>query len=270
MLFYRTLCLLAGILWASTALGQQNVSFTQVLEQPYNEPSRILNYGVDDSQSIAVWAAEKPTADVIFIHGGCWLSAYDIKQTYALSSALQQANYNVYSIEYRRTGATGGGWPTTYDDIQHAIDKILTLRDDGLALAVSGHSAGGHLALLLSSDARYKNHIDTVIGLAAITDVARYAAGSNSCERVTTDFMGGSPAERANQYRAANPVTKTAHPRTLLLQGTDDAIVAPDYAELIPQATITMVDGAGHFDWVHPQTEAFKTFLDTLKQVNHD
>ena len=34
------------------------------------------------------------------------------------SDCFFQAGFNVWSLEYRRTGETGGGWPTTYEDIK--------------------------------------------------------------------------------------------------------------------------------------------------------
>lgn len=250
--------------------AQQNVSFTDVLEQPYQAPAQQLTYGNDASQFIAIWPAAKPSADVVFIHGGCWLSAYDIKHTYALSTALQQANYTVYSLEYRRTGDSGGGWPISYDDIQQAFEKVLRVRNAERPLIVSGHSAGGHFALLLASNPNYREHIDAVVGLAAITDIAKYARGNNSCERVTTDFMGGTPDQQPARYQAANPTSYPAHPQTFTLQGQADTIVHPDYAEFLQDSQATQLDGAGHFDWVHPATPAFSQLLQTLEQVKHD
>jgi acetyl esterase/lipase len=49
-----------------------------------------------------------------------------------------------------------------------------------------GHSAGGHLALLAGGEIK---RLKGVIGLAAITDIAEYAMGSNSCQKVTNNFM---------------------------------------------------------------------------------
>ncbi|AGH46129.1 alpha/beta hydrolase family protein [Paraglaciecola psychrophila] len=58
---------------------------------------------------------------VILIHGGCWLRAYDIQHTFALNIGLAQAGFNVWSLEYRRSGDIGGGWPSSYDDVKAGI-----------------------------------------------------------------------------------------------------------------------------------------------------
>src|SRR5690606_18675134 len=244
----------------------QDVSYSDVLEQQTKSLDKIVSYGETSSHIIAVWeAAREAKADVLWIHGGCWLSDFDASHTNALSTALSDQGYNVYSIEYRRTGDTGGGWPTTYNDVQAALDKVQQQRHSERPLLVSGHSAGGHLALLLAS--ANQQRIDGVIGLAAITDIERYAKGSNSCEQVTDDFMGGTPTELASDYNAANPRQQHAHPMTVLLHGSEDAIVSPDYMTLIDNAEAYLVEGAGHFDWVHPQTPAFAKFLEILEQL---
>ena len=263
-------CIAATLLLVPSAAADQNVSFSAVLEQPFNEPSGQLVYGDDENQKVMYWSRTHATADIVFIHGGCWLSAYDIKHTYAMSSALNEAGYSVYSIEYRRTGDTGGGWPTTFNDIQRGFSEVLTHRTSKRPLVVMGHSAGGHLGLLLASRENFKQQIDGVIGLAAITDINAYAQGANSCERVTADFMGGAPQQRADAYRDANPINYPAHSNTMLLQGGADRIVAPSYAAKLPRAAVKIVPKAGHFDWVHPNTKAFITLLDTLEQLTHD
>lgn len=252
------------------AQAQQNVSFSSVLEQPSTPPSALFFYGDDANQKIAYWSARDSKADIVFIHGGCWLSAYDMTHSDAMTTALNKADFDVYSLEYRRTGDTGGGWPTTFGDIQRAFAEVLARRDPQRPLFIMGHSAGGHLALLLASQHVYQRHIDAVIGLAAITDIDDYARGSNSCERVTVDFMGGTPQQRPEAYQLANPGVFAPHPNTWLLHGSADAIVAPRYAEKLPRANIIMVPEAGHFDWVHPQTDAFKRLLKTLEPLVND
>ena len=55
---------------------------------------------------------------------------------------------------------------------------------------LAGHSAGGHLALLAGQhDNAEMPAFDKVIGLAAITDVATYAVGENSCQTATPAFL---------------------------------------------------------------------------------
>jgi acetyl esterase/lipase len=245
-----------------------DVPYDAVEDLPFRPAEHRLAYGDDPLQYALLWnpiLAEDmaPKALIVFIHGGCWLNAYDIEYSYALSTALSQEGYAVLSLEYRRTGDAGGGWPGTFDDIRagFAFTKQLQSSDlNPLPVIALGHSAGGHLALLAGAqDASLKG----VIGLAAITDIIRYAQGQNSCETATAEFMGGDFTDRAAQYHAANPAEITPHNNTFLLQGSADAIVSPTQANLAGALSI-MLEGAGHFDWVHPGSPAFQTLLSTL------
>ncbi|WP_156412750.1 alpha/beta hydrolase [Pseudohongiella spirulinae] len=246
-----------------------DVTFAQVQSLSASRPARQIAYGDDALQFGELWLPATSAADdaplVVFIHGGCWLNAYDIGHTHALSTALAQQGFAVWSLEYRRTGDQGGGWPGTLQDIRAgllAIDDLSAFGVDASRVVLAGHSAGGHLALLAAGDQPFK----AVIGLAAITDVIEYAAGSNSCQTATSQFMGSQPEEQADEWRAANPVQQRLHPRTLLLAGDADAIVPLSQAQVAGISTLIQ-PGAGHFDWVHPGTPAFNLFVQMVRNA---
>ena len=254
--------------------NSSNVSYSQVLEYQKRSPQHVLSYGEDALQFGELWLpnnnTELPVEKsplVILIHGGCWLSEYDIKHTHALSSALADSGYAVWAVEYRRTGDKGGGWPGSFADINAAIDYASELSNfpvDTDHMTLIGHSAGGHLALLAGTKERPE--VSAVIGLAAIVDIERYAAGSNSCQTATPRFIGGSPAERPGLYKDANPVGKKLHPKTILLHGTEDSIVPISQTETVDVQT-EIISGAGHFDMVHPGTPAFQQLLKQLAKI---
>jgi len=65
---------------------------------------------------------------------------------------LVSRGFAVWSLEYRRVGGVGGGWPGTLQDVGAGIDHLATLAAEGVDVDLSrvtsvGHSAGGHLAL---------------------------------------------------------------------------------------------------------------------------
>lgn len=245
-----------------------NVPFSSVASLPADTPAVRLAYGNDPLQFGELWlpAAAEPASLVVFVHGGCWLNAYDVQHTYALSTALTQAGYAVWSLEYRRTGDPGGGWPGTFEDIQAGLAFVDNLAEYGVTTdqyVLAGHSAGGHLALLAGARV---SAVRAVIGLAAITDIEAYAEGNNSCQTATPQFMGGTPTEKPADYLAANPAAHSRYANTILLHGSADAIVPIEQAQLA-QATRVIEAEAGHFDWVHPGTPAFGTLLLTLQQV---
>lgn len=259
-----------------------NPKYEAVTKLKFKEADKKVTYGEDPNQYGLLWLANnsdnnsyKSDILVIFIHGGCWLTYFDISHTYAATTAMAQAGYNVWSLEYRRTGESGGGWPTTFEDIKKGIAASSNLAEHGVKpsqIIIAGHSAGGHLAILSGA------HIDQILpdneatisiaGLAAITDMNTYASSEGSCQSAGAKFMGGLPAEFPEQYAKANPINYEIKLETMLFQGRKDPIVPTEQAEALKNGISiqsTYVDLAGHFDWVHPGTPAFRKFLDYLK-----
>ncbi|MFC3094378.1 alpha/beta hydrolase [Alteromonas sediminis] len=250
----------------------QNVPFKQVLSAEHTPPTQTLLYGDSDQNIIEMWLPPTPSsATVVFIHGGCWMSEYDFGHARAAASALSVQGYRVFSVEYRRTGATGGGWPTTMQD----IDAAMTfLQDQGHINAkhsiIAGHSAGGHLALLYAQ--RNPERIAGVVGLAPITDLERYAEGESGCQRAAVAFMQGTPAEQKKAYLQADPKNYPLHPNTWLLFGKSDKIVGAQQQQTFSssaKAQVVSVDGAGHFDFIFPGSQAWFHLSEVLDKVNN-
>ena len=245
-----------------------NVSFTQVLELPFRTSDYRISYGDDPLQFGQLWLPGSDSLGLlVFIHGGCWLNVYGIDHAQAAGAALASAGYAVWSLEYRRTGDSGGAWPGTFNDVVAGINKVMDLAQYGVSteqLALIGHSAGGHLAVLAGARSELLEvEPDLVVGVAAITDVVSYSLGDNSCQQATPSFMGGSAEEREVAFYEANPGNHGVHPVTVLLHGDVDQIVPLSQASL-PGAITRISEGVGHFDWVHPGTTAFRELLKTL------
>lgn len=272
---------------ALTATPLYNVSFNSVLALPVKNQGMKLAYGTAALQfgllSLpATQSGTKPPL-VIFVHGGCWLNAYDVAHSKALSQALAEEGYAVWSLEYRRVGDEGGGWPGSFNDIVQGIHYAQAQFEqygvDVNRIALMGHSAGGQLALLagqkLAGEAlagekpagdKKAVKVQAVIGLAAITDMASYAKGSNSCQSATAKFIGASPEQAPALYQDASPSLHKAYPKTLLLQGSADQIV-PTTQATDSGMPYRMVEKAGHFDWIHPQSAAYPQLILTLQEL---
>ncbi|MDP5069997.1 MAG: alpha/beta fold hydrolase [Congregibacter sp.] len=254
------------------------VSFTSVLELDARKPDFVSRYGSEPSQTAALWMpplrAAGPVPVVFLVHGGCWLSDYSAEHIYPLAAQLASDGYAVWVPEYRRVGEPGGGWPGSAVDMTLALDALVALDNPRLALSrivVVGHSAGGHLGLWLAARdpalAKPPARIVAAIGLAAITELTTYSQGTNSCQSVTRAFMGAGPDEDPKSYRQASPAYGVRRVPLRLLRGADDGIVGSEQVIAMGGARSMELPGAGHFDWIHPKTEAYKHVLDTIFDV---
>lgn len=227
---------------------------------------------------------------VVFIHGGCWRAQYDLTHVAAASAALAVGGYATWTIEYRRLGDAGGGWPGTFDDVALAVDHVRSLagqfpRLDTARVVLMGHSAGGQLALWAASRTSADISgpllrasgtplaVAGVVSLAGITDLAMFGAGSSGCNGAVTPLMGGDPTAVPERYRAVSPVERVPlRVPVRLVQGDADPIVplaqSRDFDARNRAAggmsEVYEIPGAGHFDLVAPHAEAWATVLRAL------
>jgi acetyl esterase/lipase len=243
----------------------EQVSFADVLALTFEVPASRIDYGQDSLQYAEYWA---PTARegrenlpaIVILHGGCWSNRYRIDQTYSIATAFSQNGFPVWSVEYRASGDPGGSWPGTYNDIEAAlstIDEQRKTRFNNRPLVVIGHSAGGHLALLASSNLTFDFD---VIGLAAIVDITNYANGIGVCSATAQSFMNGPPSAIPELYALATPNLTTLSGAANLYIGGQDNVV-PTSQAINSGLTTTNSTLAGHFDWIHPGTNTFSILL---------
>lgn len=257
--------------------AMQNISFSDVTGIKTPAPDKRLNYGTGAFQFGEYWQADpaRRRGLIMFIHGGCWQSAYGVDHSRPLVSTLREHGFAVFAIEYRRLGDPGGGWPGTFEDVGVATDFTQRLRDRREPVIYMGHSAGGHLALWsavrskLPKDSSLRSRTrkpDAVISLAGIVDLSRYARGRSSCEQSAAALMGGLPEEHEERYALADPA-RIAIPRNAhFLTGTEDSIIPANQLDDISESP-RVIDGAGHFDFIHPQTSAFHALVTLLAEI---
>ena len=217
-------------------------------------------------------AGRGPHPVVMLIHGGCWRAAYDVAHVAGLAEALRKEGFATWTIEYRRVGDEGGGDPGTFDDIRAAYDALIANAKahalDPKRVILSGHSAGGHLALWLAAEPSVEAR--GVVSLAGITDLASYVAPTG-CGSAVPLLLGGSAAEKPDAYAARSPVTraKPVMPVTLLLADSDQIVPrsqADAYLARFPGTAVVTVPG-GHFDLVAPWSAAFPALLGAFKHT---
>lgn len=243
-------------------LLMQTLSTQDILKGPFPKADHRIAYGSDPLQfgDLRLPAGKGPFPLVIVIHGGCWMAEYDLEHIGRLSAALTAAGAATWTIEYRRVGNPGGGFPGTFDDVAAAAAYTATLAKqyplDLLHTVAVGHSAGGHLALWLAA----KTKLRGVVSLAGVTDL-RAAADGHVCGDAVPQLMKSTPF---HDYSPIEMLPLKTPQR--LIHGAVDKLVPPAMSQNYEAAakkagdkvTITMIPGAGHFELIIPQGPAWE------------
>lgn len=99
---------------------------------------------------------DAPRPVVVFFYGGKWQSGSRAEYAF-VAQALVQRGYVVAIPDYRKYPAVK--FPSFVDDAAVAVawvhDNIAQYGGDASRLAVSGHSAGAHIAALVATDPAY-------------------------------------------------------------------------------------------------------------------
>ncbi|MGB0188740.1 MAG: alpha/beta hydrolase family protein [Aequoribacter sp.] len=250
----------------SAMTAESAIPLSEIVAQPLSPFDQRLGYGPSKHNFALRWTTQQtpPKARVIYVHGGCWLSEFDHTHADSFVSYLGENGFDAWTLEYRRTGATGGGWPTSLLDVQQGIKAIMG--DDTVTpTVIIGHSAGGHLALLAARSEWYAQTPVATVALAPITDMVAYAMGKNSCQQGTVPFMGAAPHEQPDAYRNASPSSWDFSDRLVwILQGIDDIIVPKEHANVLGAESL-LLPSVGHFDWLMIDSAAQRKLMDVLK-----
>jgi len=279
------------ILSPGLAQGQELLSAADVMAWEAPAPDHVISYGPDPLQfgHLRLPAGEGPHPVLVFIHGGCWLSAYTIDHVGLLEQGFADAGYAVWSLEYRRVGDAGGGWPGTFTDIGDGTDYLRTLADqyplDLDRVLASGHSAGGQLALWAAARSRIPESselsatqplpIRGVLALAPAPDLeGLHEAGV--CGDVIDGLMGGSPEEFPDRYEAGSPMrlAPIGVPQTLVVGALDQAWgpggrAYGDHAVELGDRSVVLEEAAesGHFEMILPTTSTWPQVLRALEEL---
>ena len=167
-------------------------------------------YGEDPYQSLAVFPAERPGADVLlFFHGGGWTSGYKEWMAF-MAPAFNALGVTFVSAGYRL--APQHVFPVGLDDCAEAVawvSKHLPGR-----VFVGGHSAGGHYAALLAVTSAWRAArglaVDVLAGCLPVSGVYRFGPDSGMAQRPR--FLG--PVEDGQAEVAASPLAQLVRPES--------------------------------------------------------
>jgi acetyl esterase/lipase len=260
-----------------------------ILTKPAPKADHRIPYASDPNCFGDLWLPKSKEARpvVVVIHGGCWLAEYNLSHIAHLSRALTSQGIATWSLEYRRVGDAGGGWPGTFEDIGRGVDHLRgmagTFHLDLAHVVVLGHSAGGQLALWAAARPRLSKEsplyspdplpIRGVVSLAGIPDLKRQAPG---CEDAAQKLIGGAAESFGSRYAAASPINLLPlGVKQWLIHGDRDRIVPAelekDYAEAArksgDEVHMTILPGAGHFDLIDPDSPAWPTVRNAVLEA---
>lgn len=232
-----------------------------ILELPPGAPGMRIAYGDDPNQfgELHLPTGPSPHPVVMFIHGGFWRAKYDLTHARHLCMAIAETGRAVWSIEYRRVGQSGGGYPGTFDDIRAGAKYLAQIPGlDHSRVVLAGHSAGGQLALWLA--AQDAMELREVIALAAVSDLRR-ARALNLGDGAVAAFLGGNDHDSF-----ASPIELLPMPvPQRLLHGTADDVVPIELSERFASASknaqLIPLPGAGHLEVIDPRSKEWPTVL---------
>lgn len=126
----------------------------QLSQIPTSQPSFSLSYGTDRQQSLDVytpygWNKNDSRPVIVHVHGGGWNGGQRADVSASMKTQLLRG-WVVISVDYRL--APRVSFPEPIRDIDRAIrfvrSQAANLGIDPKQLILSGHSAGGHLAMM--------------------------------------------------------------------------------------------------------------------------
>ncbi|MEU1009129.1 alpha/beta hydrolase [Streptomyces sp. NPDC005890] len=269
------------------------------------DPDVTAAYG-DHPDQVIDFYAPRPGPDatslaplVVVLHGGAWRARYDRRHITPFADYLARRGFAVANVEYRRGGAgdaaadgtpPAGRWPDTFDDIAAALDALPALVREALPQAdprrtvLTGHSAGGHLALwaaarhVLPADAAWRTDgpapLRGVVALAPIADF-EVAEKLDVCGHASLQLLGGQDGFALRRPYTDPVLLLPTGIATTLVQGRSDLVVpqqvAESYAEAAAKAGevagLTLLEDVGHFPLIDPAADACAVVAEEIAQL---
>ncbi|WP_328725854.1 alpha/beta hydrolase [Streptomyces sp. NBC_00259] len=290
-----------------SAAARDAAEEASAMSHPAVAPDASAAYGEHPDQVVDFYAprdGRDRAPLVVVLHGGAWRAPYDRQHITPFADFLARRGFAVANVEYRRgpslpqqrdddaagDGPVAGRWPDTFDDVAAALDALPELARTTLPQAdprrtvVTGHSAGGHLALwaaarhVLPTGSPWRLTaaplLRGVVPLAPIADLGR-AVELDVCGGAVLQLIGG---EGEFDKRAGYVDPAALLPTgiaTAVVQGREDTVVPQAVAEAYVDAAakagetvgLTLLEDVGHFPLIDPAADACAVVAEEIAQL---
>ncbi len=226
---------------------------------------------------------EEPVPTLIYFHGGGW-TGHAKEETVLVLLPYLEMGWAVVNVQYRLANISPA--PAAVEDclcaLRWVIQNAARYGFDANKLVVSGHSAGGHLALttgMLPASAGLDRqcpgneelNVAAIVNWYGITDVGDLLEGEN-IKSYAVQWMG-STTDRMEIAERVSPLNyvRSDLPPIITIHGDPDSIVPYSHAVQLHQALeraevpneLITVPGGGHGDF--SRNEMLRIY-DTIKQ----
>lgn len=244
----------------------------------YDKKTNIA-YGKYERQKLDIYIPNyleeehKNSTVIVFFHGGGWDSGNKNKYKF-VASRLTLEGYTVVIPSYRIYPNVV--FPTFIEDAALAIAWLKNNQNDYSIntdkVYVMGHSAGAHIASLLTADKRYLESAG--ISVSYIAGFIGLAGPYNFLPLTSDKLKKIFPKEIRTNSQPINFVDGTEVPY-LLLHGTDDKTVWPQNSQTLAEkilskngnVTLQLYEGINHIGIISPFIPGFKNSTPTVQDI---